>query len=382
MITTGYFDYLISNSSTPDEYDDGNSFINNTSTIEDSDESIFLAPRESTSDLSVIIFSNDSDDQLLDTWSELGPDIAGPGLFKDGGKGLYSSPLLVEAVDLAMNSNVTKQQEPISPLSLDTFGLDDVHQVPCIIPDVIVTSVSDEQLPASPDSSCDDSVFSISIQDGLLGIPTPSWSVNPSSDTDSEEQQPEESSSASDTSEEPDELDLTEEEEAILETLCIQVPDIVPTVEELAENPRVPVYVPVFSRHNINSKVVFPVRKPSPPSTELAQRRSSTFSDNVNSMFGQVSASWARTKTEFRRPERTNSIGSMLSSKFAEIRNAHAFNRQTQEPLPRTLERDPYDSWPGIRTAIEAEDESADEDSGDEDSIGTVLKSALEYLKV
>ncbi len=321
MITTGHFDYLTSNLSTPDEYD--NSFISNTSTIEDSDESILLTPHESTRGLSVIIFSSDSNDQLLDTWSELGPDVIGPSLLKDGGSPSYSSPLLVE----------------------------------------------------------------VSSQDGLLGIPAPWWSVNPSSDTDSEEQQPEESlsspsSSASDTSEEPDELDFTEEEEAILENLCIQVPDIVPTLEELAENPRIPAYVPVFSRHNINSKVVFPVRKPSPPSSELAQRRSSTFSDNVNSMFSQVSASWARTKAEFRRPERTNSIGSMLSSKFAEIRNAHAFNRQTGEPLPRTLERDPYDSWPWIRTVIEAEDESAGEDSGEEDSIGTVFKSALEYFKV
>jgi len=372
--------------STPDEYD--NSFISNTSTIEDSDESILLTPHESTRGLSVIIFSSDSNDQLLDTWSELGPDVIGPSLLKDGGSPSYSSPLLVEAVGLTMNSNVTKQQEPISPLSLDGFGLDDVHEVPSgTIPAVVITSVSDEQLSASPDSSCDDSIFSISSQDGLLGIPAPWWSVNPSSDTDSEEQQPEESlsspsSSASDTSEEPDELDFTEEEEAILENLCIQVPDIVPTLEELAENPRIPAYVPVFSRHNINSKVVFPVRKPSPPSSELAQRRSSTFSDNVNSMFSQVSASWARTKAEFRRPERTNSIGSMLSSKFAEIRNAHAFNRQTGEPLPRTLERDPYDSWPWIRTVIEAEDESAGEDSGEEDSIGTVFKSALEYFKV
>lgn len=379
MVITGHFEYyLISNSSTTDEYD--NTFDSDTSTLEDSDESILFAPHESASDLSVIIFSSDSNDQLLDTWSEFGPDVFGPGLLKDGGTASYS-PLLLEAVGLT--------KEPISPLSLDAFGLDDVHEVNCTVPAVVVTSVSDEQLSASPDSSCDDddSIFSVSSQDGLLGILASAWSVNPSSDTDSEEQQPEENSSPSspslsrsDTSEEPDELDLTEEEEAILETLCIQVPDIVPTVEELAENPHVPAYVHVFSRHNINSKVVFPVRKPSPHSSELAQRRSSAFSDNVNSMFSQMSGSWARTKAEFKRPERTNSIGSMLSSKFAEIRNVHAFNRQTQEPLPRTVERDPYDSWPWIRTAIEAEEGFADEDSGEEDS--TVFKSALEYFKV
>ena len=66
----------------------------------------------------------------------------------------------------------------------------------------------------------------------------------------------------------------------------------------------------------------------------------------------------------------------MVSSKFAGIRNAKACNRQTQVPLLRTLEHDPYDSWPWIRTAVEAEDESVDEGLKEE------VKSALGYLKV
>lgn len=69
-------------------------------------------------------------------------------------------------------------------------------------------------------------------------------------------------------------------------------------------------------------------------------------------------------------------MGSMVSSKFAGNRNAKVFNRQTQVSLLRTLERDPYDSWPWIRTAVEAEDECVDEGLKEE------VKFALGYLKV
>ena len=371
----GHFDYLTSDSSTQDECDD--SFGSNTSIIEDSDDSILLTPHESPCDYSVIIFTSDSNDQLPDTWSEFGSEVASPYLLKDGRNAVDSPPLST------INLNVTEQRDPISTPTIGTFGLGGVHKAACTIPVVIVTSVSDDHLAATSDIGLDNDC---SIFLDLLGIPAPSWSVN--TGLVGAEWQPDEStppgmscdlsscSSASETSEEPDELDWTEEEEAILEMLCIQVPDIVPTVEELAENPHVPVHVPVFSRHNVNNKVVFPIRKPAPPSPEPSQRRSSTFS-----MFNQVSTSWNRTKAELKRPERTNSIGSVLSSKFAEIRNAKPFNRQTQEPLPTTYERDPYDSWPWIRTAVETEDEGVDEDLGKEDSFEAVFKSALGHLK-
>lgn len=386
------------------EYND--SFCSNTSTIEDSDDSILLTPHESTTcDSSVIIFTSDPNDQLPDTWSEFDPEVASPCLLKDGRNALDFPALLVEDAsgtalfgNSTMNSNVIEQREPISALVIGASGLAGVHEVSCIIPVLIVTSVSDEYLSASSEIGVDNNTaceveYNSSIfsgQDGLLSIPVPSWSVN--SGLVEAELQPEDStlpsvncdqsscSSASETSDEADELDLTEEEEAILETLCIQVPDIVPTVEQLAENPHVPAYVPVFSRHNVSNKVVFPVRKSTPPSLERGQRRLSAFSDNVNSMFDQASASWNRKKAELKRPERTNSIGSMLSSKFTEMRGAKAFNRQTQDPLPRTLERDPYDSWPWIRTAVET-DESVDEYLEEEDSFGTVFKSALGYFK-
>jgi hypothetical protein len=399
----GHFGYLTSNSSTQDECDD--SFGSNTSIIEDSDDSILLTPRESTFS-SVIIFTSDFNDQLPDTWSEFGSEVASPYLLKDGRNVLDSPPLCVEdvsgtvlAVGSTMNLNLTEQRELISTLAIGTSGLAGVHKATYAIPVVIVTSVSDEYLSATWDIGLDNHTAGLyevehdgPIFSDLLGIPAPSWSVNPGlvrAEWQSDESTPpsmncdvSSCSSASDTSEEPDELDLTEEEEAILETLCIQVPDIVPTVEELAENPHVPVYVPVFSRHNVNNKTVFPIRKPAPPSPEPSRRRLSALSENVNSMFNQVSTSWNRTKAELKRPERTNSIGSMLSSKFAESRNAKAFNRQTQEPLLGTLERDPYDSWPWIRTAVETEDESVDEDLEEEDSFETVFKSALGYLKV
>lgn len=388
---TGHFGYLTSNSLTQDECDD--SFGSNTSIIEDSDDSILMTPSESTFS-SVIIFTSGFNDHLPDIWSEFGSEVASPYLLKDG-RNVLDSPLRVEgisgtvlAVGSTMNLNLTEQWEPISTLAIGTSGLAGVHKATYTIPVVIVTSVSDEHLFATSDIGLDNRTAGLyeveydgSIFSDLLGIPAPSWSVYPG--LVRAEWQPDEStppsmncdlsscSSASDTSEEPDELDLTEEEEAILETLCIQVPDIVPTAEELAENPHVPVYVPVFSRHNVNNKVVFPIRKPTPPSPEPSLRRLSALSENVNSMFNQVSTSWNRTKAE-----RTNSIGSMVSSKFAGIRNAKACNRQTQVPLLRTLERDPYDSWPWIRTAVEAEDECVDEGLKEE------VKSALGYLKV
>ena len=350
-------------------------------------------------------FSSDPNDQLPDTWSELGSEATSPYFLKNGRNTLDSPALRVEdvsgtvlAVGSTMNLNVTEQREPISTLATGTSSLAGVHKATCTIPIVIITSVSDEHLFATSDIGFDNNAAGLyevehddSIFSDLLGIPAPSWSGNP--DLVGAEWQPDEStptsmncelsscSSASETSEEPDELDLTEEEEATLETLCIQVPDIVPTVEELAGNPHIPVYVPVFSRHNVNNKVIFPIRKPTPPPPEPSQRRLSTLSDNVNLMFNQVSTSWNRTKAELKRKERTNSIGSMLLSKFAETGNAKTFNRQTQEPLPRTLERDPYDSWPWIRTAVGTEDKSVDEDLEEEDSFEAVFKSALGYFK-
>ncbi|KIL59920.1 hypothetical protein M378DRAFT_168670, partial [Amanita muscaria Koide BX008] len=79
-----------------------------------------------------------------------------------------------------------------------------------------------------------------------------------------------------------DGLELTPEEEEILESvLCIQPPYTLPGFARLPEDPHSLDHVPRFSRHNLDATVVFPVRKstrPGPTSLPNAQRISMTIS--------------------------------------------------------------------------------------------------------
>ncbi|KAK2466670.1 hypothetical protein APHAL10511_000928 [Amanita phalloides] len=306
----GYFDFSKIH---PQDFQDehplnDDSFSSDASTADDSDESILSVTQEITCIIPVIIVSNDSNDKLscfaLDGDTSLLP--------KDGRDFSNTSA-----------SHVVNILKPLMPIRSAAS---------------MITSSSRREENLSTDADYSPSLSTHERQFGLTEVADPAKLVVNSSTCEETSSQHVDCDSislpslASGLAEESDDLDLTEEEEAILETLCIQMPDVVPTIEQLAENPHVPANVPVFSRHNISSKVVFPARKPSSPPPAVQCR--SSFSENTNSMFGQMSASWRKTKTELQqRRDRSSPLSSTISSKFSDISNARVFSTQARDSM-------------------------------------------------
>ncbi|KIL62878.1 hypothetical protein M378DRAFT_738810 [Amanita muscaria Koide BX008] len=143
------------------------------------------------------------------------------------------------------------------------------------------------------------------------------------------------------TSSEFVELDMTEEGESIIKNLHIHPI----SVFARSKDPNDRDTRPVFSRHNINDKVVFPVRKLSSSSSSGSAHQRS-FSENVNLALGHISASLNMAKEENKKRNNNNRMSTILLTSL--------FTSVGEDVQARSLpEKDQYDSWPWIRDAIE-----------------------------
>ena len=130
---------------------------------------------------------------------------------------------------------------------------------------------------------------------------------------------------------------------------------------------------PTFSRHNINDKVISPVRKP--PSRPRRDSTSFSFSEDITLAFKKAAINWTRAREE----SKNGSARSPISSRLSVISNFGLFN--FEETKPAVSVRDPCDSesWPYIRDEIE---NNITEDEGEGDSIGSIIKAALDFTEL
>ncbi len=140
---------------------------------------------------------------------------------------------------------------------------------------------------------------------------------------------------------------------------------ILDTVISFAPDP------PTFSKHNINDKIIFPVRKP--PSRPQRDLTSSPFPEDTILAFKKAAVTWTKATEELK----NSSARSRISSRLSVISNFGLFHFKEAKLAVSVL--DPYDSWPYIRDEIE-NNSTGDEDEGE--SIGTIIKAALDSTKI
>ncbi|PFH52493.1 hypothetical protein AMATHDRAFT_2210 [Amanita thiersii Skay4041] len=184
-----------------------------------------------------------------------------------------------------------------------------------------------------------------------------------------------------------EELDLTEEEESILEGLCLKPPVSVSAAIHSGSHkefisPNVAA-IPAFSRHNIGPNVVFPVRKNAAASVKPVQ-----FDGPAKVVVGpvlqQISATWVPLS---RQQGRSSVVHDQLSRRLSSI-SERSFVSRGKQTIVMAPQCDPYDSWPWIGAGYDAEKgcpteqvwEAEEEEEGEE-SFGTVFKAALDYFK-
>ncbi|KAF8335523.1 hypothetical protein F5887DRAFT_1079169 [Amanita rubescens] len=127
---------------------------------------------------------------------------------------------------------------------------------------------------------------------------------------------------------------------------------------------------PTFSRHNINDKVILPVRKP--PSRPRHDSTSFSFSEDITLAFKKATVTWTKATEELKNSSARSPISSRLS-----VISFGLFN--FAETKPAVSMRDPYDPWPYIPDEIE---NKITEDEGEGDSIGSIIKAALDLNRV
>ncbi|KAM6499714.1 hypothetical protein JOM56_005222 [Amanita muscaria] len=141
---------------------------------------------------------------------------------------------------------------------------------------------------------------------------------------------------------------------------CAQPTRPIPLYPKQVETARVSEDTPIFSRNNVSNEVVFPLRKPSSPSQ--AQRDSTTTSPNLSLVLEQMSSTWVWTKEQLQSVDLSDS----LRSTFVGIRNSTLSNTEEGEQDKHLVPvRDPYDSWPYIRSALEQDVEQIQEESAE-----------------
>lgn len=145
-----------------------------------------------------------------------------------------------------------------------------------------------------------------------------------------------------------------------LTVLCAQPTHPIPLYPKQVETARVSEDTPIFSRNNVSNEVVFPLRKPFSPSQ--AQRDSTTTSPNLSLVLERMSSTWVWTKEQLQSVDLSDS----LRSTFVGIRNSTLSNTELEEgeqDKHLVPVRDPYDSWPYIRTALGQDVEQIQEES-------------------
>ncbi|KAF8621403.1 hypothetical protein AX15_007815 [Amanita polypyramis BW_CC] len=255
--------------------------------------------------------------------------------------------------------------DPLPPLSPKAFYIDTAMKETEF---TVLGSPSDKVYVVDAYESSSDSIFSVDICDQHLDLTEPSLQVA------SPLPPP-----ATLHSEGPQELDFTEEELLTLESLSIRFPPPLPSSTSIQDivMPRVLDDTPIFSRYNIDDKVILPVRKlPSSPPRVRRNSASFSFSEEVNSVFNKVSTTWTKTKEELKRQRK---YSSSMSWRLSVIGNFSLFKvEQVKSTIPLY---DPYDSWPYVRSAVDHKDIEAALFGGEDDSFESMVKSALDYFK-
>ena len=133
-----------------------------------------------------------------------------------------------------------------------------------------------------------------------------------------------------------------------------------PSPEQIIMVPQVLDERPVFSRHSVDDRIIFPTRK---PLQKLGTEQYSAFFGSMYSIFNKAytAAAWTGTKEE----SKSLQIFSPRFSNYSGISTSNA----TSEPTGR--ERDRYEAWPFIGTASQYDlDKYTSEDQ--EESFETV----------
>lgn len=111
-----------------------------------------------------------------------------------------------------------------------------------------------------------------------------------------------------------------------------------PSPEQIIAVPQIPDERPIFSRHSVDDKIIFPTRK---PLRNVASEQYATFLESMYSIFNKAYATWTGTNEESKSPQ----VSSPISSSYSGISPSNA----KSEPITR--ERDRYEAWPFIGTA-------------------------------
>ena len=113
-----------------------------------------------------------------------------------------------------------------------------------------------------------------------------------------------------------------------------------PSPEQIIMVPEVLDERPVFSRHSVDDRIIFPTRK---PTQKFGPEQYSTFFKSMYSIFNKAypTAAWTGTKEESKSLQ-------TFSPRFSNYSGITTLNA-TSEPAGR--ERDRYEAWPFIGTA-------------------------------
>ena len=133
-----------------------------------------------------------------------------------------------------------------------------------------------------------------------------------------------------------------------------------PSPEQIIMVPEVLDERPVFSRHSVDDRIIFPARK---PTEKFGPEQYSAFFGSMYSIFNKAytAAAWTSTKEEFKSLQ----IFSPRLSSYSGITTSNATSESTGR------ERDRYEAWPFIGTASRYDlDKYTSEDQ--EESVETV----------
>ncbi|KAF8690915.1 hypothetical protein AX14_002944 [Amanita brunnescens Koide BX004] len=131
-----------------------------------------------------------------------------------------------------------------------------------------------------------------------------------------------------------------------------------PSPEQIIMVPEVLDERPVFSRHSVDDRVIFPTRKPSQKS---GPEQYSAFFESMYSIFNKGYATMTGTKEDSKSLQ-------IFSPRFSNYSGISAASAKSDEPAGR--ERDRYEAWPFIGTASQYDLDKYSEDQ--EESFETV----------